>query len=181
MKTATKLLRYPLPDLVLGDEIRVRFGKTNTRYYVRGRVDDRLIIRHWVAARSAWSYEVVDGLWWNWYSHYAKIRKAGSSWSEPFRRELVIPTFVRVTAKKEQKMKNNLLTGSQVSAESGVSMATVFRYKNDGLLDEFMVGEGRAARFRRGAIARVRKLQKEGLAMRGKRRGLELGELKFRG
>lgn len=79
------------------------------------------------------------------------------------------------------KSESQHLTASQVSAESGVSMSTVFRYKNNGLLDEFMVGEGRNARFRRGAIAKVRKLQKEGLAMRGKRHGLGLGNLKFRG
>ena len=185
MKTTTKLLRYPLPEVALGDEIRIRFGKTsinNCTYYVRGWIDGRLVLRRRVAAHNVWSYEVVDGLWWNWHSHHAKIKKAGNgSWSKPYKRELIIPTFASITAKKEQRVKNNLLTASQVSAESGVSMSTVFRYKTDGLLDEFMVGEGRNARFRRGAIAQVRKLQKEGLAMRGKRHGLGLGNLKFRG
>lgn len=78
--------------------------------------------------------------------------------------------------------KPNPLTASQVAAEAGIATATVFRYKADGLLDEFMIGEGRTARFRRGAIARVRKLQKEGLAMRGKgKRHVYGGGLKFRG
>lgn len=124
------------------------------------------------AVTPAWRFDSVQR--WNGTSKDRGIIKGpGSNPGRPPASQDLIDTGESI------KMPDHLLTATEVSAQSGVSMGTVFRYKADGSLDEFMVGEGRTARFRRGAIRRVKQLQKQGLAMRGKKK--PFGPLSFRG
>lgn len=66
--------------------------------------------------------------------------------------------------------REKLLSASELARQSGVSSATVFRYKYRGELWPYQHGIGRTAMFTRKAISAVKRLRKAGLAMRGRPR-----------
>lgn len=66
--------------------------------------------------------------------------------------------------------REQLMSASELARESGVSPATVFRYKYRRMLDEYQRGVGRTAMFTRKSISAVKRLRKAGLAMRGRPR-----------
>ena len=67
------------------------------------------------------------------------------------------------------------LTLKDVHGETGISMVTLLKYKDEhakenGCLFKFVRGEGRTMRFRQDSVPTFMRLKREGLAKRGRPR-----------